>query len=50
VLWQELATTPGLIDKLARDLLEAFWPPSEHAAILQHVGLQLSSSGNSSAE
>jgi hypothetical protein len=39
-----------LIDKLVRHLLEAFWPPSDHAAILQHVGLQLSSRGNSSSQ
>lgn len=41
LLWKQLQVTPGLIDRLATQLLDQFWPQSVHNDILQAVGLDL---------
>jgi putative restriction endonuclease len=48
--WQDLVNTPGLVENLARHLLQRFWPVSDHAAILQHVDSSLSTSDKPSAD
>mgnify|MGYP002640808873 CR=1 FL=1 len=40
-LWRQLGREPGLIVRLARRIVEQFWPESLHESLLQSIGLDL---------
>ena len=40
-LWQSLMRSPKLLQRIAQEILDEFWPPSLHQAVADMVGLAL---------